>query len=124
MSEQAPVQTVCPVRNATTFAHSDRCRSPGNWGVRQLQSRISSRVMASARLRHRHSAGHYGGFWMRFGARMIDGHFAGVPLLILARLCLIPTYSGRRRCVQPGLRRVRGLQSYFLSSLFPRGDLL
>ena len=32
---------------------------------------------------------HYGGFWMRFGARFIDGIVLGVPLLILAAL-LIP----------------------------------
>jgi uncharacterized RDD family membrane protein YckC len=32
---------------------------------------------------------HYGGFWIRFGARVIDGLVLGVPLLILLAL-LIP----------------------------------
>jgi hypothetical protein len=32
---------------------------------------------------------HYGGFWIRFGARMIDGLVLGVPFLIMAAL-LIP----------------------------------
>jgi uncharacterized RDD family membrane protein YckC len=32
---------------------------------------------------------HYGGFWIRFGARVIDGSVLGVPLLILAAV-LIP----------------------------------
>ena len=31
---------------------------------------------------------HYGGFWMRFGARMIDGFVLGVPLVIIFALMI------------------------------------
>jgi uncharacterized RDD family membrane protein YckC len=60
----------------------------GNWVCGECKPGFLSRVMASGGAAS--AVGwHYGGFWMRFGARMIDGIVLGVPLLIIAAL-LIP----------------------------------
>jgi uncharacterized RDD family membrane protein YckC len=89
MSEQAPVQTVLACSQCgRTFAHSDLVQIAGNWVCGDCKPAFLSRVMASGGAASP-LGWHYGGFWMRFGARMIDGIVLGVPLLILAAL-LIP----------------------------------
>jgi uncharacterized RDD family membrane protein YckC len=89
MSQQAPVQTVLACSQCgRTFAHSDLVQIAGNWVCAGCKPGYLSRVMASGGAAS--AVGwHYGGFWIRFGARMIDGFVLGVPLLILAAL-LIP----------------------------------
>jgi uncharacterized RDD family membrane protein YckC len=88
MSEQAPVQTVLACSQCgRTFAHSDVVQIAGNWVCGDCKPGYLSRVMASGGASP--LGWHYGGFWMRFGARMIDGIVLGVPLLIVAAL-LIP----------------------------------
>jgi len=90
MSEQAPVQTVLACSQCgRTFAHSDLVQIAGNWVCGDCKPAFLSRVMASGGAAASPLGWHYGGFWMRFGARMIDGIVLGVPLLILAAL-LIP----------------------------------
>jgi uncharacterized RDD family membrane protein YckC len=89
MSEQAPVQTVLACSQCgRTFAHSDLVQIAGNWVCGECKPGYLSRVMASGGAASP-LGWHYGGFWMRFGARMIDGIVLGVPFLILAAL-LIP----------------------------------
>jgi uncharacterized RDD family membrane protein YckC len=89
MSEQAPVQTVMACSQCgRTFAHSDLVQIAGNWVCGDCKPAFLSRVMASGGAASP-LGWHYGGFWMRFGARFIDGIVLGVPLLILAAL-LIP----------------------------------
>jgi len=89
MSEQAPAQTVLACSQCgRTFAHSDLVQIAGNWVCGDCKPGYLSRVMASGGAASPLSW-HYGGFWMRFGARMIDGIVLGVPLLILAAV-LIP----------------------------------
>jgi uncharacterized RDD family membrane protein YckC len=61
----------------------------GNWVCGNCKPGYLSRVMASGATAASPLGWHYGGFWMRFGARMIDGIVLGVPVLILAAL-LIP----------------------------------
>ena len=90
MSEQAPAQTVLACSQCgRTFAHSDLVQIAGNWVCGDCKPGYLSRVMATGGRAASPLGWHYGGFWMRFGARMIDGIVLGVPLLIVAAL-LIP----------------------------------
>jgi uncharacterized RDD family membrane protein YckC len=90
MSQEAPAQTVLACSQCgRTFAHSDLVQIAGNWVCGNCKAGYLSRVMASGGRAASSLGWHYGGFWMRFGARMIDGIVLGVPLLILAAL-LIP----------------------------------
>jgi uncharacterized RDD family membrane protein YckC len=90
MSEQAPVQTVLACSQCgRTFAHSDLVQIAGNWVCADCKQAFLSRVMASGAAAASPLGWHYGGFWIRFGARVIDGFVLGVPLLILAAV-LIP----------------------------------
>jgi uncharacterized RDD family membrane protein YckC len=90
MSEQAPVQTVLACSQCgRTFAHSDVVQIAGNWVCGDCKPGFLSRVMASGAAAASPLGWHYGGFWIRFGARVIDSFVLGVPLLILAAM-LIP----------------------------------
>jgi uncharacterized RDD family membrane protein YckC len=90
MSEQAPVQTdLACSQCGRTFAHSDVVQIAGNWVCGDCKPGFLSRVMASGAAAASPLGWHYGGFWIRFGARVIDSFVLGVPLLILAAM-LIP----------------------------------
>jgi len=90
MSEPAPFQTVLLCSQCgRTFAHSDMVQIAGNWVCGDCKPAYLSRVMASGALAASPRGWHYGGFWIRFGARMIDGLVLGVPLVIMFAL-LIP----------------------------------
>jgi len=90
MSQDAPAQTVLACSQCgRTFAHSDVVQIAGNWVCGDCKPGYLSRVMASGAAAGSPLGWHYGGFWIRFGARVIDGLVLWVPLLILAAL-LIP----------------------------------
>jgi uncharacterized RDD family membrane protein YckC len=90
MSQEIPAQTVVACSQcARTFAHSDVVQIAGNWVCSDCKPGFLSRVMASGGAAASPLSWHYGGFWIRFGARVIDGFVLGVPLLILAA-ALIP----------------------------------
>ncbi len=90
MSQHASTQTVLPCSQCgRTFEHSDLVSIAGNWVCGECKPGYLSRVMASGGRAASPLGWHYGGFWMRFGARMIDGIVLGLPLVILAAL-LIP----------------------------------
>ena len=90
MSEQTPVQTVLACSQCgRTFAHSDVVQIAGTWVCGDCKPGFLSRVMVSGAAAASPLGWHYGGFWIRFGARVIDGLVLGVPLLILLAL-LIP----------------------------------
>jgi uncharacterized RDD family membrane protein YckC len=90
MSQDASAQTVLPCSQCgRTFEHSDLVQIAGNWVCGECKPGYLSRVMASGGDAASPHGWHYGGFWMRFGARMIDGIVLGVPILIIAAL-LIP----------------------------------
>jgi uncharacterized RDD family membrane protein YckC/DNA-directed RNA polymerase subunit RPC12/RpoP len=90
MSEQSPVQTVLACSQCgRTFAQSDLVQIAGNWVCADCKQPFLSRVMASGTAVASPLGWHYGGFWIRLGARIIDGIVLGVPLLILLAL-LIP----------------------------------
>lgn len=87
MTQQAPPQMALACSQCgRTFAQSDLVQIAGNWVCAQCKSAFLSRVMAgSAGL----SAWHYGGFWIRFLARLIDG-FA----LVLVQACIAIAFYG------------------------------
>ena len=84
MSQQAPPLTVLACSQCgRTFAQSDLVQIAGNWVRGNCKPAFLSRVMAGGA-----AVGpfgwHYGGFWIRFGARIIDGFVLGVPFMLLA----------------------------------------
>ena len=90
MSPEAPVQTVLACSQCgRTFAHSDLVQIAGNWVCADCKPAFLSRVMASGAAGASPLAWRYGGFWIRFGARFIDGLVFMVPILIFAAV-LIP----------------------------------
>jgi uncharacterized RDD family membrane protein YckC len=97
MSQEAPVQTVLACSQCgRAIAQSDLVHIAGNWVCADCKPAFLSRVMASGAAGASPHAWHYGGFWMRFGARMIDGLIFMIPIVILAALLL------------PNLIRARG----------------
>ncbi len=84
MSQDAPAQPVYPCSQCgRTFPHSDLVAIAGNWVCGDCKPAFLSRVMASGSAIASPRGWHYGGFWIRFGARFIDGVVLGVPLLVL-----------------------------------------
>jgi uncharacterized RDD family membrane protein YckC len=84
MSQQAPPQELLACSQCgRMFAHSDLVQIARNWVCGDCKPAFLSRVMVGGA-----AAGpfgwHYGGLWIRFGARFIDGFVLGVPIMIVA----------------------------------------
>jgi len=107
MSQQEPAQTVLACSQCgRTFAHSDVVQIAGNWVCGDCKPAFLSRVMASGAATVSPLGWRYGGFWIRFGARFIDGFVLGVPLLILAAVLipnLLRAQVGASNPATPGL---------------------
>lgn len=89
MSPETPVQTVLACSQCgRSLAPSELVHIAGNWVCVNCKPAFLSRMMASGAAP---SALHYGGFWIRFGARILDGIIVGVPFMIIAAL-LIPNF--------------------------------
>src|SRR2546430_1964975 len=90
MSQEAPVQTVLACSQCgRALAHSDLVQIAGNRVCAECKPAFLSRVMASGAAGASPLAWRYGGFWIRWGARFIDGLIFTVPILIFAAV-LIP----------------------------------
>lgn len=90
MSQEAPVQTALACSECgRALAQSDLVHIAGNWVCADCKPAFLSRVMASGAAGASPLAWRYGGFWVRFGARFIDGLIFTVPILIFAAV-LIP----------------------------------
>jgi uncharacterized RDD family membrane protein YckC len=90
MSLEVRTDAVLPCSQCgRTFAHSDLVAIAGTWVCGECKPAFLSRVMASGAAGASLSGFRYGGFWIRFGARVIDGIVLGVPLIILFFL-LVP----------------------------------
>jgi len=90
MSQEAPVETVLVCSQCgRALAHSDLVHIAGNWVCADCKPGCLSRIMASGAAGASPLAWRYGGFWIRFGARFIDGLIFTVPILIFAAV-LIP----------------------------------
>jgi uncharacterized RDD family membrane protein YckC len=100
-SEAASVQTVLVCSQCgRALAHSDLVQIAGNWVCAECKPAFLSRVMASGAAGASPLAWRYGGFWIRFVARFVDGFVLMVPVFIFAAL-LIPNL----------LRAARGRQA-------------
>jgi uncharacterized RDD family membrane protein YckC len=87
MSPEAPVETVLACSQCgRAFAHSDLVQIAGTWVCADCKPAFLSRVMASGATGASPLAWRYGGFWIRFGARFIDGLIFMVPIVIVAAL--------------------------------------
>jgi uncharacterized RDD family membrane protein YckC len=88
MSEEAPVQTVLACSQCgRALAQSDLVHIAGSWVCADCKPAFLSRVMASGASAP--MAWRYGGFWIRFGARMIDGLIFMIPVVVLVAI-LVP----------------------------------
>jgi len=83
MSQEAPVQTVLACSQCgRALAQSDLVHIAGSWVCADCKPAFLNRVMASGAAGTSPLAWRYGGFWVRFGARFIDGLIFMVPMLI------------------------------------------
>jgi uncharacterized RDD family membrane protein YckC len=83
MSQEAPVQTVLACSQCgRALAQADLVHIAGNWVCVDCKPAFLSRVMASGAAGASPLAWRYAGFWIRFGARFIDGLIFMVPMLI------------------------------------------
>ena len=81
MSQQDPVQAVLACSQCgRSFAHSDLVQIAGSWVCGDCKPAFLSRVMASGAAQP--FGWRYGGVWIRFAARFIDGIVLGVPFLV------------------------------------------
>lgn len=102
MSPETQVQTVLACSQCgRTFAQSDLVPIAGNWVCADCKPGFLSRVMASGPAGASPLAWRYGGFWIRFAARFIDGLIFTVPALVLAALFI------------PSMIRARGQATAF-----------
>jgi uncharacterized RDD family membrane protein YckC len=102
MSPEAPVQTVLTCAQCgRAFAHSDLVQIAGNWVCAGCKPAFLSRVMASGAAGASPLARRYGGFWIRFGARFIDGLIFMVPILIFAAVFIPNLIRAARQAGNP-----------------------
>ena len=122
MSQEAPVQALlaCSLCGRA-FDHSELVQISGNWLCADCKPAFLNRVMASGTASP--LARRYGGFWVRFRARMIDGFVLAVPALI-GVLILMPGLiragmQTRTSAVAPNSAFTAfGVFSFFLFFLF------
>ncbi len=85
MSQQAPPQELLACSQCgRMFAHSDLVQIARNWVCGDCKPAFLSRVMVGGADAAGTFGWHYGGLWIRFGARFIDGIVLGVPIMIVA----------------------------------------
>jgi uncharacterized RDD family membrane protein YckC len=112
MSQEAPIQTVLACSQCgRALAQSDLVHIAGNWVCADCKPAFLSRVMASGAAGASPLAWRYGGFWIRFGARFIDGLIFTVPILIVAAVLM------------PNLIRAGGQTPSALNPMFAFGFL-
>lgn len=96
MTQEVAVQTVLACSQCgRAFAQSDLVHIAGNWVCADCKPAFLSRVMASGAAGASPLASRYGGFWIRFGARFIDGLVFMVPFMIFIAL-LLPNFIRTR----------------------------
>src|SRR5690242_4741239 len=83
MSQEAQVQTTLWCSQCgRALGQSDLVQIAGNWVCADCKPAFLSRVMASGAAGASRLTWRYGGFWIRFGARFIDGLIFMVPVMI------------------------------------------
>ena len=84
MNQEAPVQTVWCSQCGRPLTQSDLVHIAGNWVCADCKPAFLSRVMASGAAGGSPHAWHYGGFWIRVVARLIDGIILGIAQASIA----------------------------------------
>lgn len=118
MSPEAPVQTdlLCS-QCGRTFAPSDLVQITGNWVCADCKPAFLSRMMATGTAGASPLAWHYGGFWIRFGARFVDGLIFMVPTLIFFAMFMPSLLRAARQgnpASPPNMFAISGLLTFFL----------
>ncbi|MGA2004532.1 MAG: RDD family protein [Terriglobales bacterium] len=125
MSQEAPVQTVLACSQCgRVLAQSDLVHIAGNWVCADCKPAFLSRVMASGAAGASPLAWRYGGFWIRFGARFIDGLIFTVPTLIVFFTVLMPNLirsRGQAPLAPNPAFLVSGFLTFFVVSLLAVG---
>ena len=102
MSPEAQVQTLLFCSQCgRTFAQSDLVQIAGNWVCAECKPAFLSRVMASGVAGASPLARRYGGFWIRFGARFIDGLIFTIPMVIFFAMFIPSMIRAQRQAGQP-----------------------
>lgn len=97
MTQQAPSQATSACSQCgRPFAQSDLVQIAGNWVCGDCKPAFLSRVVAGGIST---SQWHYGGFWIRVVARMLDGIAVAVVFLPLLFLFAFPSF---RAAMAPG----------------------
>lgn len=93
MSLEAPVQALvaCSLCGRV-LNQSDVVQIAGNWLCADCKPAYLSRLMASGPAAASPLAWHYGGFWIRFAARILDSFILGIPAGILFLVFLMPAF--------------------------------
>jgi uncharacterized RDD family membrane protein YckC len=87
MTSEAPVQALSFCSQCgQSLAQSDLVQIAGNWVCAGCKPVFLSRMMAGGAAAASPLARRYGGFWIRFGARFLDGLVFIVPTLIFIAL--------------------------------------
>ena len=102
MSQEAPIQIALACSQCgRALAQSDLVHVAGNWVCADCKPAFLSRVMASGAAGASPLAWRYGGFWIRFGARFIDGFIFTVPILIFAAVLMPNLIRARSQAPSP-----------------------
>jgi len=90
MSQEATVQTLFCSQCGRTLSHSDLVQIAGNWVCAECKPAFLSRIMAGAAAASP-LGWRFGGFWIRFGARFIDGLVFTIPAVALFAVLFLPS---------------------------------
>ena len=91
MTQETPVQsTLWCSQCGRELAPSDLVQIAGSMVCAECKPAFLSRVMASGAAVGSRAAWHYGGFWIRFGARFIDGLVFILPTMVFVFAVLLP----------------------------------
>lgn len=102
MDQVAPVQTILACSQCgKALAQDDLLQIAGTWVCADCKPAFLSRVMASGAAGASPFAWRYGGFWIRFGARFIDGFVLGVPVFVSALLFIPSLIRGAGQGLSP-----------------------
>jgi uncharacterized RDD family membrane protein YckC len=111
MSQETQVQTILACSQCgRAFAQSDLVHIAGSWVCADCKPAFLSRVMASGAASP--LGWRYGGFWVRLGARMIDGFIFLIPFVVLAIL-FMPSLIRRGPAAAPNPLLAFGFLTFF-----------
>jgi uncharacterized RDD family membrane protein YckC len=127
MNPEAPVQTVLYCSECgRALGQSDLVQIAGTWVCADCKPAFLSRVMASGAAGASPLAWRYGGFWIRFGARFIDGLIFTVPMVVFFAMFIPNLIRAQRQGGHPAspanLFAVSGFLTFFMI-MFVAGGL-